>query len=255
MPGRQSVFDDLIGLKLPWQAAVFGALGSFLILHFVATATSAPAAATTLAGLRNVVGHQLIHTIALFSQYLVPAGLLIGALVGFVKQLKAKSLVASARANLKAISEMNWREFERLVGEAFRQRGYVVSGFGGTGPDGGVDLALVKDGKRFLVQCKHWRKEQVGVTVVRELNGVMAAADAQGGFAVTGGQFTREARVFAKGTTVELVDGHALTKLIGSVRSTIVKLGNSGRARGGAGVSEMRDGDGAACGEAGEACW
>jgi Bacteriocin-protection, YdeI or OmpD-Associated/Restriction endonuclease len=34
--------------------------------------------------------------------------------------------------------------------------------------DGGVDLGLTKDGQRYLVQCKHWRKRQVGVTVVRE---------------------------------------------------------------------------------------
>jgi hypothetical protein len=95
---------------------------------------------------------------------------------------------------------MSWREFERLVGEAFRQRGYTVTGFGGSGPDGGVDLGLMKNGERFLVQCKHWRKEQVGVTVVRELNGVIAAASAQGSFVVTGGQFTREAREFARGT-------------------------------------------------------
>jgi restriction system protein len=49
---------------------------------------------------------------------------------------------------------------------------------------------LMKNGERFLVQCKHWRKEQVGVTVARELNGVMAAAGAQGGYVVTGGRFT-----------------------------------------------------------------
>jgi restriction system protein len=116
---------------------------------------------------------------------------------------------------------MSWREFERLVGEAFRQRGYVVTGFGGSGPDGGVDLALMKNGERFLVQCKHWRKDQVGVTVVRELNGVMAAMDAHGGYVVTGGQFTREAREFARGTDIELMDGEALENLIGCVRLSV----------------------------------
>ncbi len=55
------------------------------------------------------------------------------------------------------------------------------------------------------------------MTAVRELNGVIAAASAQGGFAVTGGQFTREAREFAKGTPIALMDGDALQQLIGSV--------------------------------------
>src|SRR5271167_1201103 len=69
-----------------------------------------------------------------------------------------------------ALASMRWGDFERLVGEAFRLRGYAVTGFGGRGPDGGVDLGLSKNGQRFLVQCKHWRNRQVGVTVVRELN-------------------------------------------------------------------------------------
>ena len=208
-----------IGVKLPWRAAVLLAAGSFLVLHLIAVGTSAPAATTTLAGLGTAVGHQLIHTIALFLQYILPVGLLIGATIGYLKQSQAKSLFSGARANPKAISKMSWREFERLVGEAFRQRGFTVTGFGGSGPDGGVDLALMKDGERFLVQCKHWRKDQVGVTVVRELNGIIAAASAQGGFVVTGGQFTREAREFAKGTQIELMDGKALENLIGCVHS------------------------------------
>jgi len=227
MARRQGVFDDLmhIGVKLQWRAAVLFAAGSFLVFHFLAISTSAPAATTTLAGLGNVVGHQLTHTFALFLQYLVPVGLLIGAIIGYFKQLQAKSLVISAQANPKTISEMSWREFERLVGEAFRQRGFTVTGFGGSGPDGGIDLALMKDGKRYLVQCKHWRKDQAGVTVVRELNGVMAAASAPGGYVVTGGQFTREAREFAKGTTIELLDGEALGQLIGCVHSPDPRTG------------------------------
>jgi restriction system protein len=32
---------------------------------------------------------------------------------------------------------MTWREFEQLVGQAFRQRGYQVTESGGNGPDGG----------------------------------------------------------------------------------------------------------------------
>ena len=228
MARRQGVLDDLmhIGVKLPWRAAVLLAAGSFLVLHLIAVGTSAPAATTTLAGLGTAVGHQLIHTIALFLQYILPVGLLIGATIGYFKQSQAKSLFSSARANPKTISEMSWRDFERLVSEAFRQRGFTVTGFSGSGPDGGIDLALVKNGERFLVQCKHWRKDQVGVTVVRELNGVIAAASAQGGYVVTGGQFTREAREFAKGTTIDLVDGEALGELIGCVHSPDPRTGS-----------------------------
>jgi restriction system protein len=128
-------------------------------------------------------------------------------------------LLDIAQANPKvAITSVNWREFERLVAEAFRRQGFTVTGFGDSGPDGGADLGLARNGQRFLVLCRHWRKRQAGVTVVRELNGVMSAQRAHGGFLLTGGEFTREAREFARTTKIELIDGPALEELIGSKR-------------------------------------
>jgi restriction system protein len=55
------------------------------------------------------------------------------------------------------------------------------------GPDGGIDLALRKDGELHLVQCKHWRARKVGVEIVRELYGVMAARGAVGSYVVSSG--------------------------------------------------------------------
>ena len=138
-------------------------------------------------------------------------------LLAIVKQSRAKSRLGSARASpAVAVSAMRWRDFERLVSGAFRRRGFTVTGFGGSAPDGGVDLGLVKNGERFLVQCRHWRREQVGAPAVRELDGVIAAVGARGGFVVTGGQFTREARELSQKTRIELIDGCALEKLIGA---------------------------------------
>jgi len=224
MANRQGFFTDSmeLGFKLPWRVAVSLAAGAFLVFHFIAITTSPPATGTTLAGPGDVVVHQFMHTGALFLQYLLPAGLLIGAVVAFVKQSQAKSLVSRTRARPARISEMSSREFERLVGEAFRQRGFTVTGFGSRGPDGGVDLALVKNGERFLVQCKHGRTQQVGAAVVRELNGIVAAIGAHSGFVVTGGIFTREAREFAQKAKIGLIDGDALEKLLSGTSPTPV---------------------------------
>jgi restriction system protein len=101
-----------------------------------------------------------------------------------------------------------------LVSEAFRRRGYVVGETGGGGADGGVDLVLRKDGEKFLVQCKQWKAYKVGVTTIRELYGVMAASGAVGGFVVTSGVFTQEAKSFAKGINIDLIDGAELTAMI-----------------------------------------
>jgi restriction system protein len=113
---------------------------------------------------------------------------------------------------------MSWQEFEMLVAEAFRLQGYRVVETGGGGADGGVDLVLTKLGtngsEKFLVQCKQWRAFKVGVDVVRELYGVMAATGAAGGFVITSGRFTDEARSFASGRNVKLVDGGRLHALL-----------------------------------------
>jgi restriction system protein len=218
---RQGSFDDLmeIGSKLPWRVGVALAVASGLVFHFVAAAFSLPPKVASTAELGSAVVQQGIHTFSYFLQFIVPAGFGIGAMVSALKRSRSGALLEVAQANPKvAITSLNWRDFERLVGEAFRRQGFTVTGFGGGGPDGGVDLGLSKNGQRFLVQCKHWRKRQVGVTVVRELNGVMSAQRAHGGFVVTGGEFTQEAREFARTTKIELIDGSAFAELIGSNR-------------------------------------
>jgi restriction system protein len=82
---------------------------------------------------------------------------------------------------------------------------------------------LSKPGKngteKFLVQCKQWRAFKVGVDVVRELYGVMAARGATGGFVVTSGRFTEEAINFASGRNVTLVDGPKLFGLLQQARA------------------------------------
>jgi restriction system protein len=116
---------------------------------------------------------------------------------------------------------MTWLEFEVLVGEAFRQKGYKVQELGGTSPDGGVDLVLTKGSEKFLVQCKQWKAFKVGVDVVRELYGVMAAKGAAGGFVVTSGRFTADATVFASGRNVTLIDGVQLFTMLQSTKAGI----------------------------------
>jgi restriction system protein len=77
-----------------------------------------------------------------------------------------------------------------------------------------VDLVLTKGNEKFLVQCKQWKAFKVGVDVVRELYTVMAAKGATGGFVVTSGSFTDDAKSFADGRNVKPVDGHRLFGLI-----------------------------------------
>lgn len=123
-------------------------------------------------------------------QYLVPLLCLAGAGLSAWRRSERSGLLAKSRGGdaTVEVSQMTWQQFELVVGEAFRSQGYRVAELGGSGPDGGVDLVLTKDAARYLVQCKQWRAFKVGVSVVRELFGVMAAQRAAGGYLFTSGR-------------------------------------------------------------------
>ncbi|MEX2499348.1 MAG: restriction endonuclease [Wenzhouxiangellaceae bacterium] len=154
-------------------------------------------------------------TLARIGQYLLPLLFLVAALGSVLKQLKINGMFqAVAKEPEPGLAKLSWSEFEELVGELFRRRGFTVKRTGKPGPDGGVDVELRRDGKLFLVQCKHWKNRRVTVDKVRALLGVMTARQAAGGFLVTSGRFTEDAKSFAKGVNLELIDGHALVEYL-----------------------------------------
>jgi restriction system protein len=218
---KQSPFEDLIDVAamLPWWVSLLLALIAYFVLHHYANAVAAPV--TSAAQLSNVVTGQLGKTLAMIGQYLVPLAFIIGAGMSAYGKYKRAGLFVEAQqgSSPAVLNGMSWQEFEMLVGEAFRRGGYAVSETGGGGADGGVDLVLRKDGEKFLVQCKQWKAFKVGVTTIRELYGVMAAEAAAGGFVVTSGNFTQEAKAFAEGRNIELIDGAALKGFIKEVQS------------------------------------
>jgi restriction system protein len=127
------------------------------------------------------------------------------------------AIIANAGGK-SALDELSWREFEQLVGESFRRRGFSVKETRGGGADGGVDIVLSRGTDRYFVQCKQWKARQVGVASVRELYGVMAAGSVAGGYVVTSGVFTEEARRFAEGREIELIAGDRLVEMIRSAQ-------------------------------------
>ena len=213
---KQSPFEDLIEITalLPWWAGVLLALIAYFVCHHYATAEIPPT--TSLAQMGANVSSQLVKTLAMFGQYLLPLAFLIGAGISAYGRHKRAMLFENVLEGSSAsvLNGMTWQEFEILVGEAFRRRGYTVTETGGGGADGGVDLVLRKDGEKFLVQCKQWKAYKVGVSTIRELYGVMAASGAVGGFVVTSGVFTQEAKSFAEGINIDLIDGSELTVMI-----------------------------------------
>lgn len=210
----EDLFD--IAAMLPWWVSTLIALVAYLFLHRHATVDIPMTVVPGQMG--KVVVEQMTKSLAYYGQYLLPLIFLAGAGASYIGRRKRQSLVSEVAGGGGAIRRMNWQDFEVLVGEAFRLRGYSVIETGGGGPDGGIDLELSKGGEIFLVQCKHWRGFKVSVNVVRELFGVMAARGATGGFVVTSGVFTADAESFAKGRNIELIDGAALKLMIDQAR-------------------------------------
>lgn len=133
---------------------------------------------------------------------------------------RRRSRLLDTRTTLQSLSDTGWRNFERLVGEAFRRQGYAVEETGLGGADGGIDLILRRDGRRVLVQCKQWKRQQVGVSVVREMYGLMAHHQADAVQIVSTGRFTRDAQTFAHGKAITLIPGEALLDMIRAVQTT-----------------------------------
>jgi len=209
---RTSPFEDLfeVAAKLPW----WGAVGTGVVMYFVLNAFAGPV------NPKEPVS-AVLSALAGMLRYLVPLAFFAGAIASAIGRARRKALLGrvAGSASHQSLEAMSWREFEMLVGEAFRGRGFRVRETP-PGADGGVDLVMDRDGDRFLVQCKQWKAQTVGVSIVRELYGVMADRGAQGGYVVTSGRFTAEAAAFARGKPIELVDGPALHDLIRDVEPT-----------------------------------
>lgn len=220
---KTSPLEDVLDLlsMLPWWLCVVLAAVSYFLLHRLAV----PIQAADLqrqggAMVGAMMQKAVIHGLATAGQYIVPLLCLAAAALSAWRRKQRQSLLADvAQApNVDALEGMSWREFELLVGEAYRLQGYRVTEMGGDGPDGGVDLVLAKGSEKFFVQCKQWKAYKVGVSIVRELYGVMAAKGATGGFVVTSGRFTEDAKEFAQGRNIQLIDGPRLFAMIQRAR-------------------------------------
>ncbi len=216
---KQSPFEDLIDLAalLPWWVTLPLALVAYLWLHSIAI-SPIPRLANP-AELGSQLPGMMFRGLAAPAQYLLPAALIIGAVASIFARMRRKKLFDSVASKENTLESISWREFELLVGEAFRRKGFTVQETGQGGADGGIDLVLLKDGEKYLVQCKQWRRQLVQVNVVRELFGVMAAEGAKGGFVVISGRFTEDAKAFAQGKNLHLIEGAELNDMIRQSRA------------------------------------
>ena len=129
-------------------------------------------------------------------------------MVLFSKDKREKIPSPNRRLPQKAqdLLDISPAQFEKMVVELYGIRGYSAKQIGATG-DHGVDVVVqTPKGEKWIVRCKKWRGS-VGEPVVREFFGTMHHEKADRGILVTTGTFTRQAREWAKGKPLSLVDG------------------------------------------------
>ncbi len=115
--------------------------------------------------------------------------------------------------SLAQLRELTPSQFEAYVAyRLFERKGYRVDNIRDT-KDGGIDI-LVTDGmgQQAIVQCKRYRGT-VGAPIVRDLYGTMIHHGAGYAYLVTNSTFSEEARIWAAGKPIELIDGRRLVEL------------------------------------------
>ncbi|MGL4233833.1 MAG: restriction endonuclease [Casimicrobium sp.] len=120
----------------------------------------------------------------------------------------------AASGNSSASQRMTWGQFELLAVEAFRRRGFQITERGSSSDDGARNLQLARGRQMFIAHCKAWKQQSVDIAVIRELYSMVIVSKANGGIAVTTGSFTQEARTFAAGRQLQLIDGQTLREML-----------------------------------------
>lgn len=179
------------------------------VFRYVPPWASIPVAGIAFFGISTWINHNLktpaFEKIGFMLGGLVALAILVGGFGGYRYRQRHAAFLRQ-NITLDWVNSLSWREFENLVGEIFRARGYFVENVGGGGADGGIDLCLSRQGEKTLVQCKRWKVFKVGVKPIREFFGVMASEGVKRGVFVSSGVYTNEAMRFAEGKPSELID-------------------------------------------------
>ncbi|HHY56729.1 MAG TPA: restriction endonuclease [Chloroflexi bacterium] len=160
---------------------------------------------------QGVASWRALHTVLLFASIVLG----VVAVLGWRGRLAGKSgrWWRKRPLTLEQLHALSPGGFEAYVAERlFAQRGYRVHNTRDT-KDGGIDVLVMDQyGQSAVVQCKRYRGT-VGAAVVRDLYGTMIHTGATFAYLVTTGAISDDARRWASGKPIELIDGPQLVEL------------------------------------------
>ena len=201
---RKPIFVEL--LDSPWWISLTLAACFYLFLKFIFPQLySQNSLSSPLAESATIIGMPIVYLFIFAST--------LSALKQF-SGLKKSKAIHKRQTGIDTVRDLTWDEFEKLMAHTFRENGYGVIENNKKGPDGGIDLVLKRNGETTLVQCKHWRTRKIGVSIVRELFGVVKAEKADRGIVVGTGKFTEPAMEFAKLNNLDIIDDSQLIDML-----------------------------------------
>lgn len=136
----------------------------------------------------------------------------------FLKSSRKKKL-HDLREEIKSIQELSWQQFNEQVSEAYGNAGYLILENDPFTSDPSFDLVMRKSANLYLLQSRYWRNRKLGLREVKKLFSLMHEKQASGIFLLTTGIFTKEARRYAIGRPINLVDGIELMELLDSIKA------------------------------------
>ena len=105
-------------------------------------------------------------------------------------------------------------EFEDYIALLFSKLGYKVEQTPYVN-DGGKDAIALKDGKKYLIECKRYGiNKTIGRPQLQKFFAAMIEEKAVKGFFVNTGQYTKTAYEYAANNNIELINGEELVKLV-----------------------------------------
>jgi len=119
--------------------------------------------------------------------------------------------------NKELLKAIEWKTFEKFCVELLRASKYQALRTP-SGKDNGIDIHAYKNGNfekpAAIAQCKAWATKKVGVKTIREFYGTMTAYGIKKGFFFVTGEFTEDAKQFAKENKISILDGEKIILLI-----------------------------------------
>lgn len=121
-------------------------------------------------------------------------------------------------ASRRILDELSGYDFEDMMMEVYQKQGYENVRNPGKSGDEGRDILMEKNGKTYVVECKHIKK--VGRPKVQKLHSAVSTYPAEDatGILVTTGEFTRQAKEYTEKVNngeevLRLTDGNDLREI------------------------------------------